>query len=190
MKKSFPCLWFQVFLFSLMTVFAVEALSVAEAAGVVEVSFNYARQSGPGSNQFAIWVEDSEGRYVKTLYATSFTADGGWGKRPESVKLWVEKSGLPGMPDAEIDAIAGPTPAPGALKYAWDLTDKDGRPVEDGAYKLFIEGSLRSEKRVLYSVSFETGGGAKDLSVETEYFGDDGPERAMLGDVKASYSPR
>ncbi|MDR1875717.1 MAG: DUF2271 domain-containing protein [Synergistaceae bacterium] len=189
MKKSLGVRrW--IFLFSLLLVFVVVPLSAAEAAGVVEASFSYARQTGPGSNQFALWVEDSEGRCVRTLYATRFTATGGWEKRPESVKLWVEKSGLPGMTDAEVDAITGPTPGPGVLKYAWDLTDGAGRPVADGAYTLFIEGSLRSEKRVLYSIAFETGGGAKELACETRYFGDDGPERAMLSDVKARYTPQ
>jgi len=36
----------------------------------VEVSFTFARQSGAASNQFAVWVEDAQGRYVRTLYAT------------------------------------------------------------------------------------------------------------------------
>jgi hypothetical protein len=189
MKKLFSSRCLRVFLFGLMSIFVLVPSS-AMAAGVVEVSFSYSRQPGPGSNQFAVWVEDSEGKYIKTLYATRFTANGGWEKRPESIKLWVEKSGLSGMSKAEIDAITEPTPASGTLKYAWDLTDKDRNPVEYGIYTLFIESSLRSEKRVLYSISFETGGGEKELAVETKYFGDNGPERAMLNDMKAIYVPR
>ena len=42
----------------------------------LEVSFDYERQAGPGSNQYAVWVEDVNGRVIKTLFVTSFTTKG------------------------------------------------------------------------------------------------------------------
>ena len=39
----------------------------------VSLSFNYLRQDGPGSNQYAVWVENEKGEVVKTLFVTSFT---------------------------------------------------------------------------------------------------------------------
>ena len=34
----------------------------------LEVSFNYQRQAGPGSNQYAVWIENEKGEFVKTLF--------------------------------------------------------------------------------------------------------------------------
>lgn len=36
----------------------------SKKAGAVELSFNYQKQSGAGSNQWAVWIENSEGKDV------------------------------------------------------------------------------------------------------------------------------
>ena len=33
----------------------------AAKANTLEVSFNYQRQAGPGSNQYAVWIENEKG---------------------------------------------------------------------------------------------------------------------------------
>ena len=38
----------------------------AAKANSLEVSFNYQRQAGPGSNQYAVWIENEKGEVVKT----------------------------------------------------------------------------------------------------------------------------
>ena len=43
----------------------------AAKANTLEVSFNYQRQAGPGSNQYAVWIENEKGEFVKTLFVTS-----------------------------------------------------------------------------------------------------------------------
>ena len=48
----------------------------AAKANYLEVSFNYQRQQGPGSNQYAVWIENEKGEVVKTLFVTSFTTKG------------------------------------------------------------------------------------------------------------------
>jgi len=101
------------------------------AAGVspkVEISFAYQKQTGMGSNQFAIWIEDSSGRYIKTLYATRFTAKGGWQKRPQSLPGWVKASQPLNAPSSEIDAITGATPSAGNLSLPAKLTLSPGLP--------------------------------------------------------------
>ena len=42
----------------------------------LEVSFDYQRQAGPGSNQYAVWIENAKGEVVKTLFVTSYTTRG------------------------------------------------------------------------------------------------------------------
>ncbi|WP_221621529.1 DUF2271 domain-containing protein [Paenibacillus rhizophilus] len=64
------------------------------ASRTLGISFPFVRQDGIASNQFAVWVEDSRGRYVTTLYATRFIATGGYKLRPEAIPTWVKHSGL------------------------------------------------------------------------------------------------
>ena len=51
----------------------------------VTVSFDFKRVNSHGTNQFAVWIENQSGEYVKTLTATKFTADGGYKRRPTSI---------------------------------------------------------------------------------------------------------
>lgn len=44
----------------------------------LEISFIYERQNVLGSNQIAVWIEDMEGNYIKTVRVTSYTAADGW----------------------------------------------------------------------------------------------------------------
>ena len=74
----------------------------AVKASALEVSFNYQRQPGPGSNQYAVWIENEKGEFVKTLFVTSYTAKGrsrgaeqpkrGYIVRPACVPVWVKTS--------------------------------------------------------------------------------------------------
>jgi hypothetical protein len=169
-------------------VFCAGGLAGAAAqAGTVDVSFVYTRQSGSGSNQFALWIEDVRGRYVKTLYATFFTAQGGWRKREQSLPAWVKKSGLSDMGKSEIDALSGSTPSEGRLNYRWDGTDAKGAVVPSGEYRLCLEASLRGENRVLYSAVVRLGGEGGAAVVTTEYFGAGTAERGMIGGVSVRY---
>ena len=62
-----------------------EADEPDDISGEVIISFNFERQSGWASNQFAIWIEDMDGNYINTLYATAWTANGGYASRPDSI---------------------------------------------------------------------------------------------------------
>jgi len=165
--------------------------------GTLTISLDYEKQSGYASNQFAVWVEDLDGNLIKTLYATRFTANGGFRDRPDSIPLWVEKSGLATMQKADADAVSGATPSTGTLYYTWDAADKDGNAVPAGEYRFFVEGSLRWKNRVLYSGAVDTGGGNAVVKAEAAYFYEgsdsqaalsaDSPENKMLGNVTADW---
>ena len=61
----------------LLSVIAVaQSSKKAGKASTLEVSFNYQRQAGPGSNQYAVWIENEKGEFVKTLFVTSYTTKG------------------------------------------------------------------------------------------------------------------
>jgi len=176
---------------------AKTANAAVPAADIVTITFDFAKQSGYASNQFAVWIEDADGGFVKTLYATRFTANGGYQNRPDSIPLWVERSGLAAASGA--DAVTGATPKSGPLSYAWDLTGANGERVPDGTYRFFVEGSLRWKNRVLYSGEITIGGGAAVAEAEAQYTYEgsadqpaltgESPENGMLGAVTAAYIP-
>ena len=152
----------------------------------VEVSFTYASQRGFSSNQFAVWIEDAQGRYVKTLYATKFTAGGGWRRRENSLPQWVKQSNLEGMSKAQVDALTGPTPKSGTLRYTWDGTDSAGRAVPAGEYRVLVEATLRNENRVIYTAAVKLGEKGT-VTATAQYFGSDTAERGMIGPVTVTY---
>jgi hypothetical protein len=163
----------------------------------VTISFDYQKQSGYASNQFAVWIEDGNGALVKTLFATRFTATGGYRTRPDAIPLWVERAGLANKPN--VDAFSGATPKSGQLAYSWDLTDESGKRVPDGTYRFFVEGTLRWKNRVLYSGELALNGEPVMAAAEAQYIyeassdapalTDESPEHDMIGPVTAQYAP-
>jgi len=174
-------------------------ISEADSVGQIIISFDYEKQSGYASNQFAVWVEDTTGNFIKTLYATKFTANGGYKNRPDSIPLWVEKSDVASMQKSEVDAITGATPKTGKLSYTWDLTDENGNEVSPGQYIFFVEGSLRWQNRVLYSGTVEVGKDSVTIEADAEFFyessgnqsslSDNSPENNMISSVVLNFIP-
>ena len=171
--------------------------SKTAASGEVVITFDYARQSGSASNQFAVWIENMDGQLIKSLYATQWTARGGYAGRPDSIALWVEKSGLASMPQSEVDAVAGATPRAGTLAYVWDLTDTNGNTVSPGKYKFIVEGTLRWRNHVIYSGMINVGGESVTVSADVDFhfeasdrqaaLTENSPESSMIVSVTASY---
>ena len=177
------------------------ASSAPEApSGAITVTFHYERQSGSASNQYAIWVEDMGGNYVNTLYATKWTAGGGFSSRPDSIALWVGKSGIASMPDYYVDAISGATPsASGSQSYPWNLKDINGETVPPGEYRVFVEGTLRWKNYVLYTAVVTIGDTPESVEADAEFVYEasdrqaaltgDSPENAMIGAVTVNFVP-
>lgn len=152
------------------------------AQTAVDVSFVFTRQTGAASNQYAVWIEDAGGAVVKTLYATQYTARGGWKVRAQSIPLWVKKAGIASMSKIAVDAITAATPRAGTVAYTWDGTDSTGKKAPHGEYRVLIEGSLRWGGRVVYTAVISENA-AGDIPVAVQYY--DG-ETA----VAASAAPR
>ena len=151
-----------------------------------EISFTFTRQSGAASNQYAIWIEDAQGQYVKTIFATRWTANGGYKNRPTSIPLWVKQSKLSTIPKTQVDAVSGATPPTSSVTYKWDGTDYNGAAAAAGDYVLILEGTLRWENQAYYRAPIALGQGAAAAQVSVEYTGarDTNAERAMFRDVR------
>jgi hypothetical protein len=171
------------FIFSILFT-ALSLTFTAAQTQAAELTFTFTRLSGSASNQFAVWIEDAEGRYIKTLFATRWTANGGWRRRETSIPIWVRISGLSDLTSTQIDALSGATPRrTETLTYTWDGTDSRGANVPAGNYVIFLEGTLRWENQVLYRAPIRLGQGLAAAEVSVEYTGDAGSDRAMIGDV-------
>jgi hypothetical protein len=158
--------------------------AASPSAATAELTFIFTRQSGAASNQFAVWIEDTEGKYIKTLYATRYTANGGYSRRPSSIPAWVKISGLSNLTKPQVDAITSATPQAGTLTYTWDGTDSKGTALPTGDYVLVLEGTLRWENQVYYRAPITLGKGSMTPKVDVEYVGNIAAERSMIKDVK------
>lgn len=182
MKYSI-CLQFCL-IFSALTLTTVSAQQASQQA-VAELTFQFNRLRGNATNQFAVWIEDSQGRYVRTIYATRFTANGGFRRRDSSIPIWVRQSGVANLNKAEIDTITGATPRAGNLSYSWDGTNRQGVPVPNGEYVIVLEGTLRWANQVIYRAPIRLGQGTDVAQVSVEYIGDaDEADRTMISNVR------
>ncbi len=156
--------------------------------GKVEISFPFVRQSGIASNQFAVWIEDTEGNFVKTLYVTNFTVRRGYQTRKEALRIWVKKSKRAAASKDKVDAVSGATPRTGNLRYTWNCDDQHGKSVSEGNYRFFVEGTLFWESSVIYSGTIAVGGPKEsNTPVKAEYSSPDPKNRNMIGAVTAVY---
>lgn len=139
------------------------------------------------------------GNHIRTLYATKWTARGGYKSRPDSIPIWVEKTNLASMSKAEVDAVSGATPRSGAQTYTWDLTDSNSQSVEPGEYRFFVEGTLRWKNQVMYSGIIDIGGGPTEIDADADFIYEasdryaaltvDSPENSMIGPVTVRLLP-
>lgn len=166
--------------------------SSSKKAASVELSFNYQKQSGAGSNQYAVWVENSDGKVVRTLIVTSFTSKGRGGRRgytfrPTCVPTWVKNAGAEQMSDEQIDGVTGATPSQsGVQTYTWDFKDDQGKDVPAGDYKICLEATLYFNSVILYTGTFSTKDKAGDIKLSSTLTEEDEQHKNMITDVKAA----
>ncbi len=136
---------------------AVAAGAGGQAPGTMTISYDLQRMPTIASNQMAVWIEDGDGKLVKTLFVTWFTGKGGYERRPDCLPLWRKAAGVDGPPTAEVDAVTRATQHPGRYTTVWDCTDKAGHPVAPGKYIYKVEGTLFWSKEILWEGEITVG---------------------------------
>ncbi|MCR4860432.1 MAG: DUF2271 domain-containing protein [Bacteroidales bacterium] len=170
--------------------------SCAPKPGSLEISFNYTKQAGPGSNQYAVWIENAQGQVVKTLFVTEFSSKGrsrdgskparGYTYRTSCVPTWVKHVDAENLTDEQMDAFTGATPAEsGVQTFAWDFTDQAGKMVPKGTYRFYVEATYNGASVVTHCGEVGFGAPAADLPVETSYTEKTEDRIDMITDVKA-----
>ena len=168
----------------------------AKKVQTLEVSFNYQRQAGPGSNQYAVWIENEKGEVVKTLFVTSYTTKGrarggeqpkrGYIVRPTCVPTWVKTVKADEKTDQQLDAITGATPQTGGTQtFTWNFTNQEGKAVPQGMYKVVVEATLFFESDIIYSGTFSTKDKAGDITLISTLTKEDEQHKDMVTNVRA-----
>ena len=168
----------------------------AVKASALEVSFDYQRQAGPGSNQYAVWIENEKGNVVKTLFVTSYTTKGrarggerpkrGYIVRPACVPKWVKTVKADEKTDQQLDAVTGATPQAGGVQtFTWDFTDEQGKAVPQGIYKVKVEATLIFDSDIVYTGTFSTKDKPGNITLTSELTKPDEQHKNMVTDVKA-----
>jgi len=82
--------------------------------------------------QTAVWIEDREGNFVKTIYVSGFSGHA----KEKQVRLpkWANSSKF-----LDVDGVTGASIDLGPHIYVWDLKDALGRNVEPGEYVVKVE---------------------------------------------------
>lgn len=151
------------------------------------ISFDFKR-GGIASSQFAVWIENAKGEIVRTLYATSFTARGGYTYRKDAIPTWVEKSKLSQLTPQQVDAVTGATPKNGRLTYHWDGKDDAGNPLPEGTYRFYVEGTCYWQSRILFSGNVNWKGKKQpQISVTQKRFRATNRNADMITNIQASY---
>ncbi|MBM3235914.1 DUF2271 domain-containing protein [Candidatus Poribacteria bacterium] len=82
--------------------------------------------------QIAVWIENKEGKFVKTVYVSGFS---GYAKEKQvNLPEWAESSKF-----ADTDGVTGASIDIGHHIYVWDLKDNSGAKVNPGEYIVKVE---------------------------------------------------
>lgn len=124
------------------------SFSINKESEAADLKINFYKGEGFNHPTFAIWVEDMEGNYLKTLYVTKSFASGIFGHemvgdtvwkrtsgpstQPAALPYWIHKKGLvdgkvliPTIEHPFVDAYTGATPSSNfELKAASNMTSK------------------------------------------------------------------
>jgi tetratricopeptide (TPR) repeat protein len=95
----------------------------------IDFELSYRDELAP---QTAVWIENAEGEFVKTIYVSGFS---GHAKEKQiNLPVWAKSSEF-----VDVDAITGASIDLGHHIYIWDLGDYQDNKVSPGEYKIFVE---------------------------------------------------
>lgn len=123
------------FTISLLLLSITSIVSLAQTTGELSVSVSTSSTGGNYAprNILAIWIEDSEGNFIKTLLAY---AD----RRMTHLNKWQASTNAIGSEFNTTDAITGATKSSHTTRICgWNGTDYNGTIVSDGSYTVWME---------------------------------------------------
>ena len=118
-------------IFMLMLVAGIGSIYAKEITVSVGAGQHWKQKSEP---QFAVWLEDADGNYIKTIYVTGKASKKSWvfspkEGRPESLPVWYnaskQRAGAAGSADdgQQLDAVTSATPKGGVI-FSTEIEDE------------------------------------------------------------------
>lgn len=98
------------------------------------------------SNQLVVWLEKSDGSFVKTLFISEYLAYGGF-NIPTICPDWSTKANWQESVPEDFDAITGATPQNGIVDLELQCLKKE---VPEGNYNVMVEVHLAEDFNELY----------------------------------------
>ncbi len=127
------------------------------------IMYNVTNFKARNGNQIAVWIEDESGKVVRSLYASRWTAKGGFKKDPVSLNEWAKKADWGNAKPEEVDAVSGATQKAGPVILTWDGKDKSGKTVTNGKYIVRMEGNIKDAKMMFARGEIALGGKKQEL---------------------------
>ena len=135
----------------------------------VIITYTWSHIQSHGSNQIAIWIEDTLQNHICTLFATRFTTSGGYVYRPISLSEWAAKFDLKNASKEEVDAITGSTPQSGKQIITWNGKDSSGEVFPAGNYIVRMEANILDADKMFFRGEILIGGIAQQTIGEITY---------------------
>jgi hypothetical protein len=143
-----------------------DSVSGQPAVGILEISFLFNKAEGVvPSYQIAIWLENEEGRLVKTLFVSEYLAGPGIGLEVVCPD-WVKQAHWDKVDDSEAEAVTGPTPPIGVNTMKFDCRQ---RAIMPGNYRYCLQAHINENYNILYRGRITVGKQASEDSAEAFY---------------------
>jgi hypothetical protein len=127
--------------------------TLAQTPGILTITATTSSAGGNYAprNIVAIWIEDDQGNFVKTLMAYAQN-------RRTHLNTWEASTTAAGEPFNTVDAITGPTRnSHNTRTCTWDGTDVESNIVGDGTYFVWMELTDKNGTGNFSSFSFSKG---------------------------------
>jgi hypothetical protein len=156
-------------------------------AGTLQVTFLYMPPTTiDPTYHTAIWLEDGEGRLVRTLYVSQELSSAEY-KMGNVCPDWVKVAHWGTTPKSEVDAVTAPTPNVGSEAKVFDLAQLGVKP---GLYQFRFQMHVGEDHNVLFRGTLNAGDVAGDLQLEmTQGPGELVSTDQFIREVKAHYAP-
>ncbi len=135
-------------------------ISLAQTTGQLNITTSTSSAGGNYAprNIVAIWVEDANGNFVKTLLAYAQN-------RRTHLNTWQAATAAAGTEFNVVDAITGSTrTSHGTRTCSWNATDYNGLLVPDGTYSIWMELTDKNATGNFSSFEFVKGSEAVNLT--------------------------
>jgi len=145
-------------LLALLMIFLTDNFVNAQSEGTLTITATTSSAGGnyAPKNIVAIWIEDTQGNFVKTLLAYAQN-------RKTHLNTWEASTTAAGSPFNTVDAITGATKSSHATRTCtWNGTDVNGTIVADGTYRIRMELSDKNSTGNYSTFTFTKGPDAEN----------------------------